>query len=370
MKNKKILKVLLFILVLIPIKTYALDGDYVITSKLSNNMVLDIAGGNTKDNANIQLYEGHGGQNQQWKFVYNEAGYYKILSTKNNSFCLDVDNNPYTSGSNIKLSTCGDSETQHFIVEEDKDGYYKILSYDRKYVVDVAGSSTRNGTNISVYTSHDSSNQRFAINKVVNGEKTIEDGIYTISSNNLYMNVNSDNIGNKVKTNFTTFNNSKNQKWKITYLNNGTYQISSLMNKNYSLDIPGGKKANHTDIQLYENNYGINQQWIIKNNDDGLYQIISKSNGFNIEASSNTTFVNEENDGTNQQLKIEITSPKEDTIISDGIYFITAKIKSDMVLDVGGGTAKDNANIQLYSIHYSVNQRWNFVHNRDRKSVV
>lgn len=363
MNKKSLLKIILFILFLIPINSYALEGDYVITSKLSNDMVLDIAGGNAVDNANIQLFTRHGGQNQQWKFVYNEAGYYKILSTKDNNYCLDINNEPYTIKSNVKLSVCSDAETQHFIVEKDNAGYYKISSYDKQYVIDVGGGVAKDRANIQLFTSHDNDNQRFAINKEIEGNKTIEDGIYTISTNNLYMNANSNSIENRVKINFTTLNNSKNQKWKVTYLNNGTYQISSVMDKNYSLDIPGGKKVANTYIQLFQNNYGINQQWIIKDNGNGTYQIISKSNGLNLEASSEISFVNDENNSENQNFKFEVTTTKEEIIIPDGIYTIIAKAKEDMVLDIAGGTAKEDANVQLYTSHDSNNQRWNFVHN-------
>ena len=329
MNKKSLLKIILFILFLIPINSYALEGDYIITSKLSNDMVLDIAGGNAVDNANIQLFTRHGGQNQQWKFVYNEAGYYKIQSTKDNNYCLDVNNEPYTIKSNVKLSACSDAETQHFIVEKDNDGYYKISSYDKQYVIDVGGGVAKDRANIQLFTSHDNDNQRFAINKEIEGNKTIEDGIYTISTNNLYMNANSNSIDNRVKINFTTLNNSKNQKWKVTYLNNGTYQISSLMNQNYSLDIPGGKKVANTYIQLFQNNYGINQQWIIKDNGNGTYQIISKSNGLNLEASSEISFVNDENNSENQNFKFEVTTTKEEIIIPDGIYTIIAKAKEN-----------------------------------------
>lgn len=365
MKKKYLLKIILFLLILAPLKTYALDGNYVITSKLSNEMVLDIGGGIAKDNANIQLYTSHGGTNQQWKFAYNEAGYYKILSTNDNNYCLDVDNNPYAIKSNVKLSRCNDSETQHFIVEEDQDGYYKISSYDKQYVIDVGGGVARNNANIQLYESHNNDNQRFAINKNIEGSKTIEDGIYTISTNNTYMNANSNSIENRVKINFIALNYTKNQKWKVTYQNNGTYLISSVMDKNYSLDIPGGKKVKNTYIQLFQNNYGVNQQWIIKDNGDGTYQIISKSNGLNLEASSEVSFVNEENNNQNQKFKFEATSPEEETIIPDGIYMITSKVKKDMVLDIAGGSVKENANIQLYSEKYSNNQKWNFVHNNE-----
>ena len=308
MNNKKLLKLLLFLLVLIPIKTYALDGDYVIASKISSDMVLDIAGGTANDNANIQLFTSHSGLNQKWKFVYNEAGYYKILSTQDNNYCLDINSDPYGRKSNVKLSTCSESETQHFIVETDSEGYYKISSYDKQYVLDIAGAIARNNANIQLYESHNNANQRFTINKDVEGTKTIENGIYTISSNNNYLNVNSNSADNRVKMNFTAANNTKNQKWKVTYLNNGTYQISSVLDKNFSLDIPGGKKTPNTYIQLFWNNGGINQQWVIKDNGDGTYQIISKTNGLNLEASSDVSFVNEMNGTENQKFKFEVTN--------------------------------------------------------------
>ena len=366
MNKKNILKIILFLLVLLPIKTYALDGDYIITSKLNNNMVIDLAGGNAKENANIQLYQSTGGLNQQWKFVYNEEGEnYKILSTKDNNYCLDVNNNPYGSHSNVKLSTCSESETQHFIVEKDQEGYYKISSYDKQYVIDVGGGVARNNANIQLYESHGNDNQKFAINKNIEGTKTIEDGVYIISTNDSYMNANSNYIENRVRINFTSLNNNKNQKWIVTYLNNGTYQISSAMNKNYSLDIPGGKKVSNTPIQLFQNNSGVNQQWIIKDNGDETYQIISKTNGLNLEASANMSIVNEENNEENQKFKFEITNLVEDIIIPDGTYIVTAKIQTNRVLDIAGGKANNNANIQLYEGKYSTNQRWQFIHNEE-----
>lgn len=363
MRNKIVLKIILFILAFIPIKAYALDGDYYVVSKLDNNMAIDVAGGIAKESANVQLYTSHGGQNQKWKFIYNEEDYYKILSTQNNEYCLSIDQSYLRS--NIKLSRCNDTDNQKWILEKDTDGYYKILDYSREYVVDIAGAKPNVKANIQLFTNNDNANQRFALNKEVEGTKTIEDGIYTISTNNLYMNVNNNTIENRVKINFIDANDTKNQKWKITYLNNGLYQISSLMDKNYSLDIPGGKKAPYTNIQMFKNNYGINQQWIIKDNGNGTYQIISKVNGFNLESSTEFSYVNEENNQNNQSFKFELTSSIEEAIVPDGVYIITSKVKSDMVLDVDKGSAKYNTNIQLYKLSYSNNQQWDFIRNED-----
>lgn len=105
------------------------------------------------------------------------------------------------------------------------------------------------------------------------------------------------------------------------------------------------------------------QKWIIKETEEGSYNIISKENGLYLTVASEKAEnkvnieVDKENNLKTQKFKLEeVEDNKEKQIIKDGIYSIKTILNNKYGLDVSCASKKDGANIQLYEF-VDVNQQ-------------
>jgi endoglucanase len=81
---------------------------------------------------------------------------------------------------------------------------------------------------------------------------------------------------------WTWGNNQANQKWQLTYLNNGMYQLTNV-NSSLVLDVTNGDTAYGTKMNQEPNLIGANQEFIISHTADGHYKIINSKAGIPVE---------------------------------------------------------------------------------------
>ena len=189
---------------------------YKITSALSSNKVLDLAGRKNTNKANIQLYVSNNSTAQRFLIKYVSKGYYKI----ENAFSikvLDVSKGKAFNGNNVWQYSYNGSKAQLWKIQRNNDGTYTFISKLGNFALDIKGAKTNNKTNIQIYKSNGSKAQKF----------------YLIKDNHL----------------------SATQ----TLVNNRSYTISTSLASNKVLDIAGGKTTNGTNIQIYTSN-GTNAQ--------------------------------------------------------------------------------------------------------------
>ncbi len=366
--NIPILITILFFLLMIDVDARNLEsGNYIITSALDNNKVVDLAYGSIKNGSNVQLYDSNRSMAQQWKFKKNKNGYYTISSSKNNNYVLDVNSAIFTNSSNVQLYKNNNTKAQQWKLVEDKYGYYTIVSYNEKYVLDINSANTSNGSNIQIYENNRSDAQKFIINKVVKKEKSIDNGIYNISTYDDKYNIDiSNNLENGAEIGINEKKDIKTQKWYIEYLNNGTYSIRNLNNYKYSLDVYHASKLKNTKIQLFNYNESSAQQWIIKKTDNNYYKIASDVNGLFIDLkdskiqNNNNVILNYDNDNNSQKFKFTKIANYGDNNIADGNYIITSALSNNKVIDLAYGSIKNSNNIQLYDNNNSKAQEWYF----------
>ena len=98
-----------------------------------------------------------------------------------------------------------------------------------------------------------------------------------------------------------------NQKWTLTYLNNGLYQLTNV-NSGLVLGATNKGKTDGTEMQQWSNLSGSNQEYIIRRTaNDTDIAIINSNSGLAVEvpgaSTSNGTVLDRwgENGGTNQQ---------------------------------------------------------------------
>ena len=127
-----------------------------------------------------------------------------------------------------------------------------------------------------------------------------EDGYYTINSklaNNKVLDVDNAKKANGTNVQLYQSNNSVAQIWYLKKLDNGYYAILSSMNPEVALTAASGDRTNGVNVQISKYADLDTQKWAIKNDGKGYNVIVSKANGLNIDVlNGNTT------NGTNIQL--------------------------------------------------------------------
>ena len=140
-------------------------------------------------------------------------------------------------------------------------------------------------------------------------------------------------------------------------ISNGEYRIVTAVDLNKAIDIDCGQSANGTNIQIYSNLNEPNQTFDIEYIDNGLYTIISHSNGKSLDVNGDTylpgtnVVLSQFHNGYNQQWIIKSES--------DGYYHIVAH-SNGLALDVAGGNNENKTNVQVYSMNDTPAQKWKF----------
>ena len=329
------------------------DGTYKIISTLNQKMVLDVADGSKKENANIQLYEDNGTDAQKFEIKYNEEGYYTIIN-KNSNKSMSTELNNTMSGGNVFQGDEVSTDAQKWIIQKNSDSTYTIFSRQSQLCLDVSGGQAYNGNNIWEYFSNGSNSQKFILlpAEEIESKSIINNGEYTIKSSTnegSVIDVNNESQSSGAYMQMNYFNNSYSQRFEVTYESDGYYTIKNKKS-NKVLDIKGGNKKEGTIVQQYEKNNTDSQKWIIRDEENGDYSIISKLNGLylTIDKSNERLEMQFKNNTANQKFKISeyiYETPVVDAI-EDGVYQIV--LESNKVFDIAGGRVENNANLQIW----------------------
>lgn len=137
----------------------------------------------------------------------------------------------------------------------------------------------------------------------------------------------------------------------------GKYVISSILNSKYVLDVKNGSMNNSANIELSTfNNETDNQAFIVSHDAQGYITFTNAKSGKVLDVSggkagNNKNIQQYESNGTRAQKWVVKKSNKG--------YMIISALDSNYVLDVSGGKASNGANVQLYIGNGSDAQNWN-----------
>ena len=256
---------------------------YKITSSLSSNKVLDLAGRSPNNRANIQLYTSNNSTAQRFLIKYVKDGYYKIENAYSLKV-LDVYDGRAKNSTNVWQFSYNGSAAQLWKIQLNSDGTYTFISKLGNFALDVKGAKTNNKTNIQMYKNNNSKAQKFILTKDNNltaNSSLVNNRSYTISSiisTNQVIDITSGSTANKANVQIYKSNNSLAQKFKITHVRDGYYKIINVKSKKV-LDVKGSGKSNGTNVWQYTYNGSSAQLWKIQLNSDGTYTFISRCNG-------------------------------------------------------------------------------------------
>ena len=354
-----IVTLLLIIFIIFPMKALAVtssqvveNGIYEIEWTVNNNKVLDISAASKETGANVQIWNKCNGKQQRFQIIYLNNGYYEIKNI-NSGKVLDVKGAGKSIGTNVQQWTSNSTDAQKWKLQKNADGSFCIISKCNGLCLNVTGSRNSNGTNIEV----NNKKQYFNLKKIttIKGSKTINDGYYYISCAIDESKVLDISAASKLSgANVQIWQNESvaQQKFYIKYDGNGYYTIKNV-NSGKLLDVANGQTERGTNVWQWTSNSTDAQKWVISKTSDGYYNIISKLSGINLEVAGSKNIngtnvqINFSNNSKNQKFKFIETKVGTKTI-ANGIYEITSKIASNMLLDVSGGSNVDGANVQIW----------------------
>ena len=358
-----------FIEILKPEKTIE-DGTYRIAMFSNQNIGIDIDGGSQENGANVLLWEWYEENNVQKQFdlEYDGNGYY-IIRNKNSNKVLDVQNGGTSNGTNVWQYEENGSDAQKWLIQKNSNGSYSIISKSNGLYLDIQNGNIANGGNVQVYEGNNSVAQQFMFIKLDNQiEKTVEDGIYEItssldSSKAFDMTDNSTSDGTQLQ--LWDSDGFIQQRYKITY--NTSYYTITAMNSNKVLAI----NDNNQVIQKTASG-DIKEKWSIKSFGNNKYTFVSLSNDYCIDIPSANASngvklqVYEENNSDAQKFYLTNRTPMQGKqTIKDGIYKIGTAINSSQVFDITDGSLDNGKQIQLWGSWEATQQNFEITYNGD-----
>ena len=365
--NKKILYCLFFVMAFLAF-TFDVDaatlkeGIYTIKSALGTNMVIDVDNGGTHNKTNVQLYSSNGTNAQKWYVKPVGDGYYEIMTMLDNNLSLDVDNAGKSNKTNVQIYTKNNTNAQRWYIKDAGGGYYNIISKCNGLYIDVDNAGIRNKTNIQMWNGNGTNAQKFRFVEDLVGQQSLEDGIYKISSfadSTKSLSVNGNATQNS-KVVLADSDSSIEQMWRIKYLGNGYYTITSYANEWMVLDVKNGSSANGTDTQLYQSNGSNAQKWIIRE-EEGYYSLISALDHMYVDIEdgnikSGTSIQIYQTNGSNAQKFI--FTKMEEPKIANGYYILNSALDNNKVIDTNSMIAINNIQTTLNESNNANSQKW------------
>lgn len=365
------------------------DGTYTISTLLNSNYVLDVKDGSTSNGANIQLYESNDTAAQQFKVSHDSQGYVTFTNVKSGRV-LDLNGAIVKDAGNIQQYTSNGTRAQKWIVKQDGNGYVVMSAINPNYILDLNGGSVRNGSNIQLHSVTGSNSQRWNITKYVSKDErinslaaqnknTLADGVYEINSvknSNYTLDVNSASTRNGANVQLYLRNGTQAQAFRVSHDSQGFVTFTNI-NSGKVIDLDGAITKNGRNIHQYASNGTRAQKWIVQKSGSGYAIISAIDTSFALDIRNGSVY-----SGSNIQLyKSNNTAAQQWTFnkyvterercdsyasqnkdrMADGVYYIKNQ-NVGFALDVADGSLYGGANVQLYSLNKTNAQKWKITH--------
>lgn len=285
------------------------DGDYHIVSAVEGNRFnpgrwcLTIGGLPSVKNtpgANAELWPVFGQEEHVFTVTWLGNGYYKI-KLKGSTQALDVADASLSRGTNVQQYNDHGGDPQQWVIKQTDDGSgYTIQAKCNGWYLDVEDGKTEDGTNIRLWEGNGSNAQKWLFvpwGGSLNQE--LLDGEYQIVSkldNNKALNAEGNGISNGTNIILWPCVGDERHTFNVRWLGGGCYEIINK-NSNLALDVDGGWCKGGANVQLYERLNENNKKWIIRSCGNGYFNIISKCNGLYLDLTDAKT-----DNGTNVQM--------------------------------------------------------------------
>ena len=289
--------------------------------KFANGLnYFDVHESGTENQTNVHLWSLNSGNNQKFRLETISNGFVRLhpLHDETLSVRADLETN------NVELWKTNDAKyDQKWKFIKNEDGSYRIENHSKgsNYVMTAVGNNQEPGAEIELKEWNGSDSQKVYIYNVETTNKSLNhivesNGIYYIKSkkSGLYLEQKNNEIGSTIVQN--KFNpNDKGQLWQIKRVNENSYVISNLENKDGNvIDVLNASNTNDNNIQMQQNTTpNPAQEWILETGEDGTFYIKTKLTGgercISIYANNNDEgqrmIIYDKNGGDNQKFYLE-----------------------------------------------------------------
>ena len=339
------------------------DNNVVICAALNANYCLDVSGGSSSEGTRVALYVKNGTAAQKWA-VYNASpdiqggrtvddGVYSILAKSDPSKALAVSGSG--NGSNVQLSDADGASAQRFRFELGADGFYTVTNLRSGKVLDVADGSVLPGSNVQQWSGWGGDAQKWAVRD--NG-----DGSYSLvcKANGLALDLDGTASGSNAQA--WTLSADRSQSFSLEPASgqrtvpDGTYVVSTGLDRSKVLDVSGGSVSDSARIQIYESNMTNAQAFRFTFDEKtGYYEIANVGSGKVLDAAGGSSA-----DGTRvQQYSSNGTMAQRWSVVADGDgYRVCSALDDSKVLDVKWASTANGTDVQLYGANGSAAQRF------------
>jgi hypothetical protein len=123
---------------------------------------LDVTSWSLADNAPIQQYSPHRGNNQRWLLLPQSGGQYHVMAM-HSGLCLDLAGVSQENGAKVQQFTRHNGPNQQWALIPDMHGAYEIVAQHSNKCLEVAGWSMSDGSAIVQYDRHGGDNQKWIL---------------------------------------------------------------------------------------------------------------------------------------------------------------------------------------------------------------
>lgn len=242
-------------------------GEYYIVSVANTARVIDIAGGNMSDGANVTIYTLNRTDAQRFVVSYRSNGSLQLTNHLNGK-SLDIANGNLRAGANVQMWTDNDSRAQEWDLKDyDTTVTINNKSYDvwgvhikdTNLYLDLAGGATSAGTNVQIYTGNDTAAQKWVFMPI---EVFRSGGLYEIRSmlkTSMALDIANGAVYDGGNVQIYSANGSNAQKFVLTDEGDG-WSIRAVGAGKY-VDVAGGTMKSETNVQTFTQNNTRAQRW-------------------------------------------------------------------------------------------------------------
>ena len=342
------------------------EGTYEILSAINTNIAFDITDGSNENGAKIQLWENIHANQQKFILEYQSEGYYKIKNKQTGKY-LSVQGIIPDWGSNVTQEDVKEDDTQLWQLKKRGDNVYSIVSKCDNLAIDLPDWNCYNGVKPQLWGENaNSTAQQFIFSKIEEGTKNVEEGTYEIFSvinKNISFDITDGSNANGTKIQLWQYVGAEQQKFNFIYVSEGYYKIQSKLTGKY-LSVQSVVPDWGSNITQEDERNDDTQLWKLKKQDENVYSIISKCGNLAIDLPDWNCYNGikpqlwgENDSSTAQQFYLNIRNDMQpEKTIEDGMYKIVTKINSNQAFDITDGSYADGAQIQLWQYVNSLQQ--------------
>ena len=267
-------------------------GYYVINSVLDETKAVGVNNPVVFNGKNVDLRVNEDHNNTKWYIKKLSGDIYNIAISENTKYFLGLKGGATTSGTNVELNTSSNDNSTKWCIRKNDDDTYKFINVKSGKSLDVYGANSSEGTNICAYNQNTSNAQKFRFTETEASSYTMayEEGRYVIKSaidSSKVIDINGAKKANGTNVQIYNSNSRSGQNWRLEYIGDGAYVIRSFLNPNLVLSASGNNVISSKYTKKKK------KKWYFDKNND-VTTIINMANGKYLSASS-TTLVNKTN---------------------------------------------------------------------------